>query len=117
MEFSGDSLMAMERVSVVASPARMDELCQAFGSLLGPTRAQRGCVRCELYRGWSGPNTVLLESMWRTREDLIRHLQSDRYKSFLHLMEMSTERPTIEFFFDIQRFGLEIVEQAREKLA
>lgn len=116
MEFSSDTLMAMARVSIVAAPTKVDELCSAYCSLMGPTRAERGCLRCELFRGCQAPKTLLLESLWRTREDLIRHLQSDRYKSFLLLIETSAERPLIEFFFVLQTQGLEIVEEAREKL-
>jgi quinol monooxygenase YgiN len=99
MEFSGDALMAMERVSVVIDTAKIEELCNAFCSLKGPTRAEPGCLRCELYTGWVGSTTVLMESLWKTREDLIRHLRSDRYKSFLQLVEMSAEEPLIEFLF------------------
>jgi quinol monooxygenase YgiN len=117
MEFSGDALMAMERVSVVADPSKIDEICNAFRSLMGPTEAQRGCFRCELYTAWPGPNTVLLESLWKTREDLVQHLQSDRYKSFLQLVETSLEQPIIEFFFVSRSEGLEIVEEARKRLS
>jgi quinol monooxygenase YgiN len=117
MEFSGDALLAIERVSVVIGTAKVEELCNAFWSLMGPTRAEPGCLRCELYTGWVGSNTVLMESLWRTRDDLIRHLRSDRYKSFLQLVEMSAEEPLIEFFFVSHMQGLDIVEQARERLA
>jgi quinol monooxygenase YgiN len=115
MEFTGEALMAMERVSVVIDPAKVVELCNAFCSLMGPTRAERGCLRCELYTSWTGSNTVLMESLWRTREDLIQHLKSDRYKSFLQLMEMSTKQPLIEFFIVSRTHGLDIVEEARER--
>jgi quinol monooxygenase YgiN len=116
MEFPGDALVAIERLGVVADPAKVEELCNAFCSLMGPTRAERGCLRCELYRGWLQPNTVLLESLWRTREDLIEHLRSDRYRSFLQLMEASTEQPVIEFFLISHTHGLEMVEEARHRL-
>jgi quinol monooxygenase YgiN len=117
MESSGDALMAMERVSVVADPSKIGEICDAFSSLMGPTQALRGCLRCELYTGWPRANTVLLESLWKTREDLIQHLQSDRYKSFLQLVETSLEQPVIEFFFVSRRDGLEVVEEARKRSA
>jgi quinol monooxygenase YgiN len=117
MEFSGDTLMAIERVSIAINPTKVVELCNAFSSLMGPTRAERGCLRCELYTGWTRSNTVLMEVLWRTHEDLVQHLKSDRYKSFLQLMETSAEQPLIEFFFVSHRRGLDIVEQAREKLA
>jgi quinol monooxygenase YgiN len=117
MEFSGGTLLVMERVSVLADGAKVTEVCNAFGSLLGPTRAESGCLRCGLYRAWPGSNTVLMETLWRSREDLVRHLQSDRYKSFLQVIETSTEEPLIEFFFVLQTQGLEVVEEARERLA
>jgi quinol monooxygenase YgiN len=117
MEFSGEAQMALERVSVVADPSKIDQICDAFRSLMGPTQAQRGCLRCELYTGWPGPNTVLVESLWKTREDLVRHLQCDQYKSFLQLVETSLEAPLIEFFFVSRREGLEIVEEARNRLS
>jgi quinol monooxygenase YgiN len=109
--------MAIERVSVVADPSNVDALCNAFCSLMGPTRAERGCLRCELYTNWSDSNVVLLETLWKTREDLVQHLKSARYKSFLQLVEASTETPLIEFFFVSQINGLEIVKQVRDALA
>ena len=117
MEFPSDAPMALERVSVVADPSKVEEICGAFRSLMGPTRVEHGCLRCELYTGWPRANTVLMESLWESCEDMLLHLRSDRYKSFLQLMETSLEQPTIEFFFVSQTHGLEIVEQAREKLA
>lgn len=117
MEFPGDAPMALERVSVVADPSKVEEICGAFRSLIGPTRVEHGCLRCELYTGWPRENTVLMESLWKTYNDLLLHLRSDRYKSFLQLVEASQEQPTIEFFFVSQTHGLEMVEQAREKLA
>jgi quinol monooxygenase YgiN len=116
MEFSGEAQMVLERVSVVADPSKIDQICDAFRSLIGPAQAQRGCLRCELYTGWPGPSTVLVESLWKTREDLVRHLQCDQYKSFLQLVETSVEEPLIEFIFVSRREGLEIVEEARKRL-
>jgi quinol monooxygenase YgiN len=116
IESSGGVQIAIERVTIVADALKIDELCGAFCSLMGPTRAERGCLRCELYTGWQGP-TVLMESFWRTREDLLQHLQSDRYKSFLQLMETSLEQPLIEFIFVSRTNGLEIVKEVRERLA
>ena len=114
---SGDTSMAIERVSVVASPSQVDALCDAFCSLMGPTRAERGCLRCELYTSWSDSTVVLLETLWKTREDLLQHLRSTRYKSFLQLVEASTEAPLIEFFFVSHINGLEFVKQVRDALA
>jgi quinol monooxygenase YgiN len=115
MEVLSNAFMVLERVSVVADGAKFAEVCSAFDSLMGPTRAQGGCVRCELYRSWQGPNTLLFEGLWRTREDLVRHLRSDRYKSFLQLMETSIEPPVVEFFFVSESRGLQMVEEVREK--
>jgi len=117
MELSGDEIMVMERVSIVADATKVVGLCEAFATLMGPTRAEHGCLRCELYRAWQGTNTLLLEGLWKTKEDMVRHLQSDRYKSFLQLVETSTSPPIIEFFFVLQSRGLQMVEEVREKLA
>jgi quinol monooxygenase YgiN len=117
MEDSGTAPIAIERVSLVADPRKVDDLCGAFSSLMGPMRAERGCLRCELFRGWSGPNTVLLESFWRSEEELIRHLRSERYKSLLQLIEESTEQPLIEFFLVSQSSDLDMVKEVRRNLA
>jgi len=113
MEGSDTPLMAIERVRVTVDARRIDELCDAFRSLIGPGRAERGCLRCEVFCGLPEANTVLVESLWKTQEDLIQHLRSDRYKSFLQLVETSIEQPSIEFFLVAQVSDLEMVTEVR----
>jgi len=84
-------------VGIVARQDNRGELGKALSSLLGPTQVERGCLSCLLYKAWSNPNVLYIESRWETAADLIQHIRSDNYKRLILLMELGDEAPTIEF--------------------
>ena len=43
-------------------------------SLVIPTREEEGCIRYELYKEDGDPASFMFYEIWRTREDLERHL-------------------------------------------
>lgn len=89
------------------------EQAEGYGTFRSTRRIRIVESKFELYTGLPGQNAVLMESLWGTREALLQHLRSDRYKSFLQLVETSLEEPLVEFFFVSRTLGLEIVEEVR----
>jgi len=107
--------MIIESLSLVARRENRRELQAALSYLLGPTRVEAGCVRCQLYQDVSNPNILQFECAWRTEADLLHHLRSEIYKQLLILLELSAEPPNVEFHTVSETHGLEFVHATRQK--
>jgi quinol monooxygenase YgiN len=105
--------MIIEWVGIVVSPERRVDLGRALRSLVGPTQVEPGCLSCLTYQDAEDADVLYLESRWATITDLIRHVQSDRYKRLLGLMELGIEPPTIEFLTVNEVRGLDLIKAAR----
>ena len=60
-------------------------------------------------------NQIIFSQVWRSENDLQRHLRSDEYKKVLLVMEMACARPEIRFDNIISTSGVETIEKARGK--
>ena len=89
--------MIVQIVGIVADPQKQRDLGAALKSLQGPIQVEKGCLSCVIYHAWSNPNTLYLESRWKTAADLIEHIRSASYKRLILLMELGREAPRIEF--------------------
>jgi quinol monooxygenase YgiN len=106
--------MVIAVVDIKASSERYEELRRAHSSLAGLTEAEAGCKSCQLYQDVTDTSVLRVETRWTTRGDLLRHIRSDTYKRFLLLMELSFERPMIEFYTVSELRGLDQISEARE---
>ena len=105
--------MVIETVGIVTSPEKCEELGRALSSLLGQTQVEPGCLSCLLYQDWADANVLHIESRWETTNDLIHHIQSDRYKWLLLLIELGIEAPSIEFLTVSEIRGMDLIEATR----
>ena len=105
--------MIIELMSISVPHGRKQELGKALASLVGPIQVQRGCLSCQLFQEWPAKDGLQMATRWSSREDLIRHLQSDIYKNILLLMELGATPPILEFFTVVEIRGLDLVEAAR----
>ena len=107
--------MIIESLGLVARGENRKELQAALSFLLGPTRVESGCVSCHLYQDVLDPNGLHFECIWKTEADFVRHLRSDIYKQLLILMELSAEKPAVQFHRISGTHGLEFVHTSREQ--
>jgi quinol monooxygenase YgiN len=56
---------------------------------------------------------LMVEEVWKSQEDLDRHLRSDDYRNMLFVTEMALEPPEIRFQTISHSAGIEIIEKAR----
>jgi len=105
--------MIIELMSISTSLAQGDHLGDALESLVGPIQVQPGCLECRLLKSLPTEKRMYVLARWETQSDLIRHLQSDSYKRFLLLMELSATPPLVEFFDVLEIRGLDLVKAAR----
>jgi quinol monooxygenase YgiN len=104
--------MVIAGVSIRVLAQKSEELRRALSSLVGPTSVQAGCLGCEVYCGISD-ESMHLDSRWKTQNDLLRHLRSETYRRLLFIMELSVEKPRIEFLTVTGVEGWELIERAR----
>ncbi len=81
--------------------------------MLGPTRAESGCIACDLYQSAEDAMRLILIEQWDSLTDLERHIRSENYRKVLAWIEMSVELPEIRFDVVPESRGIEMIESAR----
>ena len=74
----------------VLSEKRM-ELSQTIVSLIGSIRTEKGCSRCDFCQSIEDENQLFLLEEWDTRENLMRHLKSGRFRVLRGAMSLLRE--------------------------
>lgn len=72
-------------------PNKRTELSQTIALLLGSIRKEKGCLRCDCYQNMDNEKEVCLFEEWDTRESVMRHLQSERFKVLRGAMNLLEE--------------------------
>ncbi len=88
-------------------------ITRLFRSLIEPIRSETGCISCRLYREPKDPNVLTWVEEWRTREDLDRHLRSQRYTKILAALDMADAEPEVRFDTVVETVGMQLIEEAR----
>jgi quinol monooxygenase YgiN len=92
---------------------KQSEALDILGSMVEQTQFEPGCVSSRLYRGVEDVRAIMLEELWASDEDVQHHLQSDKYRKILLVVEMAEEPPEIRFDTIDHSTGVERIEQAR----
>lgn len=82
-------------------------------SLIEPIRSETGCLSCRLYREPKNPDVLTWVEEWRTREDLDRHLRSQRFTKILAALDMADAEPEVRFDTVVETVGMQLIEEAR----
>lgn len=69
--------------SVRALPGRADALEERLLSLVAPTRLEEGALAYHVHRDRNDPSLFVFYEVWRSREDLERHLKMPYVAAFL----------------------------------
>ncbi len=105
--------MILVTLSVVPLPERHEEMVAVFWMLLGPTRVEPGCLRCELHEEIGDGGTLLYLEEWETPEQLERHMRSARYERLLAVMEASARPPVLRYHTVACSKGMEYLQAVR----
>jgi quinol monooxygenase YgiN len=79
----------------------------------GPVLAERGCLACGIYEEHDEEQSLLYVELWRSLEELERHIRSSNYARILEAMELSALLPEISFFESKETDGLALIEKIR----
>ena len=105
--------MVIFTLRILTAPKSRTEVVRILTAQLGPTRAQPGCHRCDLYQDVENRKTITLVEEWESQAELDLRLRSGGYRSVLAAIELSTKPTVIHFDTVTRRAGLEIVASAR----
>jgi quinol monooxygenase YgiN len=89
------------------------EALKILKSMVARNKAQPNCVFCRICEDALEDNVLQFEEMWRSEEELERHLRSDQYHKVLLVMEMALKHPEVRFDTVTSSRGIETIEKAR----
>jgi quinol monooxygenase YgiN len=67
------------------------ELSQTIALLIRSIRGEEGCRRCDFYQNMEDENELCLLELWDSRENLMIHLKSERFKIIRGAMNLLKE--------------------------
>ncbi len=67
--------------NIEVQPGKEDELVAAMTAVVGPTRAEEGCLEYELHQSTEVPTRFLMIERWASPEALARHLETPHIKA------------------------------------
>jgi quinol monooxygenase YgiN len=91
------------------------EALRVLKSMVARTQVQPDCVFCRICEDALEDNILQFEEMWRSEEELERHLRSDDYRKVLLVLEMALKQPEIRFDTISNSTGIETIEKARSQ--
>jgi quinol monooxygenase YgiN len=103
-------------IRMLFPPKRRGEVLEILGSLAERCRFDPGCAHCRIYQDAEAEPVFMLDQLWKSSEDLERHMRSEEFRKLLLVMEMSLEPPEIRFEEIARSGGMETIEEARKFL-
>ncbi len=91
---------------------KQSEALDVLGSVSAQVRFDPGCISSRLYRGADEARAIMVEELWTSYEEVVRHLQSDKYRRVLLVVEMAEEPPEFRFDEITRTSGIETIENA-----
>jgi len=67
---------------IKAKAGKESETKHALQSIVGPTRAETGCIDFDLYQATDDKSTFMFYENWTSREVLNAHMQTAHIKAF-----------------------------------
>ena len=100
---------------LAARPEKRGELVHSVRSLLGEIRRQEGCLGCFLGQDVEAETSLLLSSVWDTRDSFDGHLRSDLFGALLGASSLLAAPVEIRFSAAGSAGFTEVIERARRQ--
>jgi quinol monooxygenase YgiN len=105
--------MIQATVRMAIQSRKSGEALKILRSVVELCRDDPGCLSCHIYGDQEEKDVLVLEEVWRSKEDLDLHLRSDEYRNLLLVLEMALKQPEIRFDTISSSTGIETIEKAR----
>ena len=109
------TFMILVTIRMVMPPERFAEAVKILVRTAERTWVEPGCDHCRVYRDAQEAHVLLFEEVWKSDEDLDRHLRSDGFRDVLVVTEMAVEPPEIRFSTIARVSGIERARAARSR--
>ena len=86
---------------------------QTLLSMIEPTLQEKGCLSYQVFQDIDDENVFSLIKDWKTREDLNRHMRSDRFGVLLGTKILLDEQQNIQIHTISHSEGIEAVHADR----
>ena len=113
MDQTADKNSVHAQIRLLIPANKVNEALMILDSVIELTRLEEGCISCRLYRDLQVEGALMLEEIWSSRNDLERHLRTDRFHTVLLVVEMATEYPEIRFDAIAHTTGMETIQRIR----
>jgi quinol monooxygenase YgiN len=105
--------MILATIRMTIPPKKRDEAFRILRSVSDRCKDRSGCLGCYIYEDVQENNVIMFEEMWKSEEDLERHLRSGEYRNVLLVMEMALKHPGVRFSTVSTSTGIETIEKVR----
>ena len=107
--------MIIVRITMDVIPEKHLELTQTLLSMIEPAEKEAGCLSYAVFCDIEDKNRFSLLEEWKTREDLDRHIKSNRFGVLLGSKSLLCEPPKIQINTVSQSEGMEAIDAVRNK--
>ncbi len=96
-------------------PEKRKEVMQTLLSMIEPTHQEKGCLSYHVFQNIENENSVSIIGEWETREDLDRHMRSDKFGILLGTKNLLKEKQGILIHTISHSEGMDAVNTVRGK--
>ena len=107
--------MIVVRITMNVLPEKQKELVQTLLSMIEPTGKEKGCLSYDVFCELEDNHVFSLIEEWETREDLDRHIRSERFSVLLGTKSLLAKPSEINIHTVSHSEGVEIVNALRGK--
>ena len=105
--------MILATIRMTIPSKKSGEALKILRSVVELCRDDPGCLSSHIYKDLQEEDVLMLEEVWRSEEDLVLHLRSNKYRNLLLVLEMARKQPEIRFDTISSSTGIETIEKAR----
>ena len=103
--------MVITILQLKAAPEKRLNIIKTIHAMIGPTKAQFGCLHCELFGSTQNDDKLILLEKWESQETLNQHIKSEEFRKVLAAMDTACEPPEINFYEIDSLAGMDLVEK------
>jgi quinol monooxygenase YgiN len=110
---TGEGKMILASIRMMIPPQKRGEALEILRFTAEGDKILPGCLSSRIYEDLQEDNVIMFEEMWRSEEEMEKHLRSDEYLSVLLTLEMALHHPEVRFTRVSSLSGIETIEKAR----
>ncbi|MBW1707483.1 MAG: antibiotic biosynthesis monooxygenase [Deltaproteobacteria bacterium] len=107
--------MVLVRITMKALMEKRTEMMQTLRSMIEPAGKEKGCLSYDVFCDLEDNHVFSLIEEWETREDLDRHIRSERFSVLLGTKSLLCEPSQIEIHTVSHSEGMEAIDAVRSK--